>query len=228
MRRLTRSGIRTRLSGLLRVRKSRERHGEPGMRSVGRCLLFATTPLAVLLLTAAAAPADPAGTIATGAKRTSKTVGPSAGAGSHRVTTQPARPGLMTGWPFAPTMTSPAAPAKPVGSIKQRNSPRPTVAAPAPTPAPVQRLALPEFRRRRRTSRLPSRPRQRWRNADANANASKSTSDHRAGDCWRCGGRAAASGARYPARRRCHDSVRSTVDAGGDARSYSRRRCRHP
>ena len=29
------------------------------MRSVGRCLLFATTPLAVLLLTAAAAPADP-------------------------------------------------------------------------------------------------------------------------------------------------------------------------
>ena len=115
------------------------------MRSVGRCLLFATMPLAVLLLTAAAAPADPAGTIATGAKRTSKTVGPSAGAGSHRVTTQPARPGLMTGWPFAPTMTSPAAPAKPVGSIKQRNSPRPTVAAPAPTPAPVQRLALPEI-----------------------------------------------------------------------------------
>ena len=145
MRRFTRSGIRTRLSGLLRVRKSREHHGEPGMRSVGRCLLLATTPLAVLLLTAAAAPADPAGTIATGAKRTSKTVGPSAGAGSQRVTTQPARPGLMTGWPFAPTMTSPAAPAKPVGSIKQRNAPRPTVAAPAPTPAPVQRLALPEI-----------------------------------------------------------------------------------
>jgi murein L,D-transpeptidase YcbB/YkuD len=145
MRRLTRSGIRTRLSGLLRVRKSREHHGAPGMRSVGRCLLLATTPLAVLLLTAAAAPADPAGTIATGAKRTSKTVGPSAGAGSQRVTTQPARPGLMTGWPFAPAMTSPAAPAKPVGSIKQRNAPRPTVAAPAPTPAPVQRLALPEI-----------------------------------------------------------------------------------
>ena len=145
MRRLTRSGIRTRLSGLLRVRKSREHHGEPGMRSVGRCLLLATTPLAVLLLTAAAAPADPAGTIAAGAKRTSKTVGPSAGAGSQRVTTQPARPGLMTGWPFAPTMTSPAAPAKAVGSIKQRNAPRPTVAAPAPTPAPVQRLALPEI-----------------------------------------------------------------------------------
>ena len=75
MRRLTRSGIRTRLSGLLRMRKSRERHGEPGMRSVGRCLLLATTPLAVLLLTAAAAPADPAGTIATVAKRTSKTGG---------------------------------------------------------------------------------------------------------------------------------------------------------
>jgi hypothetical protein len=145
MRRLTRSGIRTRLSGLLRVRKSREHHGEPGMRSVGRCLLLATTPLAVLLLTAAAAPADPAGTIATGAKRTSKTVGPSAGAGSQRVTTQPARPGLMTGWPFAPATTSPTAPAKAVGSIKQRNAPRPTVAAPAPTPAPVQRLALPEI-----------------------------------------------------------------------------------
>ena len=145
MRRLTRSGIRTRLSGLLRVRKSREHHGEPGMRSVGRCLLLATTPLAVLLLTAAAAPADPAGTIAAGAKRTSKTVGPSAGAGSQRVTTQPARPGLMTGWPFAPATTSPTAPAKAVGSIKQRNAPRPTVAAPAPTPAPVQRLALPEI-----------------------------------------------------------------------------------
>ena len=115
------------------------------MRSVGRCLLLATTPLAVLLLTAAAAPADPAGTIAAGAKRTSKTVGPSAGAGSQRVTTQPARPGLMTGWPFAPATTSPTAPAKAVGSIKQRNAPRPTVAAPAPTPAPVQRLALPEI-----------------------------------------------------------------------------------
>ena len=189
MRRLTRSGIRTRLSGLLRVRKSREHHGEPGMRSVGRCLLFATTPLAVLLLTAAAAPADPAGTIATGAKRTSKTVGPSAGAGSQRVTTQPARPGLMTGWPFAPTMTSPAAPAKPVGSIKQRNAPRPTVAAPAPTPAPVQRLALPEIPAP--TSNQPTAepspaavatptPRQRQR--------TKSTSDHRAGDCWHCGG----------------------------------------
>jgi len=115
------------------------------MRSVGRCLLLATTPLAVLLLTAAATPADPAGTIAAGAKRTSKTVGPSAGAGSQRVTTQPARPGLMTGWPFAPATTSPTAPAKAVGSIKQRNAPRPTVAAPAPTPAPVQRLALPEI-----------------------------------------------------------------------------------
>src|SRR5258705_63003 len=56
MRRLTRSGIRTRLSGLLRVRKSRGRHGEPGMRSVGRCLLLATTPPAVLLLTAVATP----------------------------------------------------------------------------------------------------------------------------------------------------------------------------
>src|SRR5438105_2205145 len=96
--RLTRSGIRTRLSGFLRVRKSRERHGEQGMPSVRRWLLFATTPLAVLLLTAAAAPADPLATTTTTAKRLPKTAGQSPAAGSQRTVTQPARSGLTLGW----------------------------------------------------------------------------------------------------------------------------------
>jgi hypothetical protein len=187
MRRLTRSGIRTRLSGLLRVRKSRERHGEPGMRSVGRCLLLATTPLAVLLLTAAAAPADPAGTIATGAKRTSKTVGPSGGSRFTARNDAACSPRPNDGMAICANHDVAGSACKAGGVYKAAERPQ---ANSRSTGANTRSGSAARAARDSGADVEPAGCRDfpgSGGNADASANA-ESTSDHRAGDCWYCGG----------------------------------------
>ena len=115
------------------------------MPSVGRGLFFATTSLAVLLLTAATALAQQPGSTTPIAKRPAPTGWSLFGFGAARPAARPAQPAHAVQRPPAPITTAPATPATPDGAAARRkNAPRPALVAPAPSHTPPQRVAEPE------------------------------------------------------------------------------------